>query len=88
MVFDFIESRFKMKYLGRHIFNGRTSAFVETDDIKKVQKMVEIGVPIFTKLTRAKYEDIQVSEYNECRRIMEQVHQELKQYKERQNETV
>jgi len=58
--FRFIEQRFGMRYLGRHILKGRTFAVVEAGSVEDVERMVRIGTPVFAKLTGCPFEDIRV----------------------------
>ena len=59
---DFIQKRFKFKFMGSYISEGYTVVIIEAPSEDAVKKMVKIGTPIFTKLTGEKFEELTIRE--------------------------
>ena len=59
---NFIEKRFGYKFKGSYINGSRTVSIVEAPNRKSLEKMVKIGVPIFTVMTKARFEDLHIKE--------------------------
>ena len=59
---NFIEKRFGYKFKGSYINGNRTVSIVEAPNRKSLEKMVKIGVPIFTVMTKARFEDLHIKE--------------------------